>query len=358
MIIDCHNHVLATAEPPGHEKFIREMRALGLRSTGQLPADRPPTEADWAALDVDVAAPVDPGWLVAEHTRAGVDTSVVLAVAPSDYTAYGRRGTVDLAGVTDVDPAIEHGNDAIAALTRTHPELLGMAAVNPRFAGPDAAVEELRRAVEDLGLTGLKLYPMYDQYAIDDLELSLPVLSAASDLGIGVMIHMGTSSAKDAPLELGRPLAVDAVARALPDLRLLVCHAGWPWVDECLAMAARHDHVHVDISYTMGRLTDAEVAGLYRSAEAAGCPPSRICWGTDFPGGGSPSVLLPRAARLGRPADGRPAVLDERGLAGLLGGNWARFAGIEHDAEATVEVVGARMDGWIAAAEVNGDRLR
>lgn len=344
MIIDCHNHVLATAEPPGHERFIREMRAPGLRSIGALPTDRPPTEADWDSLDVDVARPVDPSWLIAQHAAAGVDRSVVLAVAPSDYTAYGRRGTVDLAGVTEVPPHIEHGNDAIAALVAANPELLGMAAVNPRFGGLDAPAE-LTRAVGELGLTGLKLYPMYDQYAIDDLDVTGATLETASDLGIGVMIHMGTSSAVDAPLSLGDPTAVDAVARSFPDLPILICHAGFPWVEECLVVASRHHNVYLDISYFLGRITRAEFADFLRQAEIAGCPTSRICWGTDFPGGGHPRVLLPKVALFDEdPSIGRTLGADV--IAGFLALNWARFAGLEIEREDVMATMEERHGLW------------
>lgn len=349
MIIDCHNHVLGTALPPGHERFIREMRAVGLRRAGRLPDDRAPVEADWAEVG-DVAAPVDPDVLVADHRAAGVDLSVVLAVAPSEDTAYGRRGTVDLAGATDVPgpPSIDRANDYVAALCAAHPELRGMAAVNPRYRGVGAAVAELGRAVETLGLTGLKLYPMYDGYAIDDPELALPVLAAARDLGVGVMVHTGTTPARAAPLELGRPLGLDAVARRLPGLRLLICHAGYPWVDEALAVAARHDDVYLDISYTQGLLTRRELAELLARAPRVGCPLARICWGTDYPGGGHPATLLPSIALIDDLDDG-PGIGD-RDLVRILGGNWARFAGLPWDEDAARETFAHRREGWRAAA--------
>jgi len=349
VIIDCHNHVLATALPPGHERFIREMRAVGLRRTGVLPDDRAPTEPDWAALG-DVAAPVDPDVLIADHRAAGVDVSVVLAVAPSEDTSYGQRGTVDLAGVTGLPgpPSIDRSNDYVAALCRAHPELRGMAAVNPRYRGVGAALAEVERAVGELGLTGLKLYPMYDGYAVDDPQLALPVFALARDLGIGVMVHMGTTPARDAPLELGHPLAVDVVARQLPGLRVLICHAGWPWVDEALAVAARHDDVYLDLSYAQAMLSRRELADLLERAPRVGCPRSRLCWGSDYPGGGRPQTLLPQIATALEEEGGEP--LAPRELARLLGGNWARFAGLPWDEATALDTVAERLPAWRAAA--------
>ena len=53
-------------------------------------------------------------------------------------------------------------NDYIAAVVRSAPErFIGFASVNPKYQGTRRAVEELERAVTELGLVGVKLYPMY-----------------------------------------------------------------------------------------------------------------------------------------------------------------------------------------------------
>ncbi|MFB9833091.1 amidohydrolase family protein [Actinoallomurus acaciae] len=329
MIIDCHNHVLATALPPGHDLFVREMRAPGRRRAGRLPAYRAATDEDWAGLEGDLA-PIDPVTLVEDHVSAGVDRATVLAVAPSTYTAYGERGTIDLGRVTDVDGPLEvaKSNDYIAALTRRHAELFGMSAVNPRFRGVEWARDELTRAVEELGLQGLKLYPMYDHYAPADRDLAFPIYERACELGVGVMVHMGTTSAKDTVLDYGRPGALDEVARRFPGLPLLVCHVGFPWVDECLAIVARHDNTYVDISMFATKTSRRGLYDFLMRARQLGCPPARICWGTDYPGGGRPAVLLPKFALVNDAAD-PGAEISPTDIAQMLGGNWARFAGID-----------------------------
>jgi predicted TIM-barrel fold metal-dependent hydrolase len=353
MIIDCHNHVLATALPPGHERFVREMRAPGHRRSGRLPAYRPATDADWAELTADLD-PIDPKVLISDHLRAGVDRATVLAVAPSTYTAYGERGTIDLGRVTDVDGPLEvaKSNDYIAALTRAHPELIGMCAVNPKFRGVEWARAELTRAVTELGLQGLKLYPMYDHYPPGDRDLAFPIFARAHELGIGVMVHMGSSPARDTVFDYGRPGALDEVARHFPDLPLLVCHVGSPWVDECLAMVARHDNTYVDISMFATKLTQRELYEFLLHAQQLGCALSRICWGTDYPGGGQPSALLPKLTLINDVADPHAAI-SATDLAYMVGGNWARFSGVEGWSEReTLEQLTEWEPKW--RASVNG----
>ncbi|QYN21379.1 amidohydrolase family protein [Amycolatopsis sp. DSM 110486] len=347
MIIDCHNHVLATALPPGHDRFVREMRAPGHRRAGRLPAYRAATDEDWVGLEGDLD-PIDPGTLVDDHVSAGVDRATVLAVAPSTYTTYGERGTIDLGRVTDVDGPLEvaKSNDYIASLTRRHPELIGMSAVNPKFRGVEWARDELTRAVGELGLQGLKLYPMYDHYAPADRDLAFPIYERAVELGIGVMVHMGTSSAKDTVLDYGRPGALDEVARHFPGLPLLVCHAGFPWVDECLAMVARHDNTYLDISMFATKSTQRQLYDFLLRAQQLGCPLSRICWGTDYPGGGKPAVLLPKLTLVNDVADpGAP--ISRLDVANMVGGNWARFAGLtDWSEQETLEQLEAWEPRW------------
>lgn len=347
MIIDCHNHVLATAQPGGHERFIREMRSPRHEAT-RGKGD----EGDWTGLE-HLWAPIDPGKLIDDHVAAGVDRATVLAVAPSTYTAYGERGTIDLAGVTDVPGPLDiaKSNDYIAAITRQHEALIGMAAVNPRHRGVRAARQELRRAIEELGLTGLKLYPMYDHYAADDRDLAFPIFEQAADLGIGVMVHMGTSPARDTVLEYAKPGTLDDVARRFPDLRLLACHVGTPWVEDCLAVAARHPNMYVDVSWFATECTQRQLYDFLQRARQVGCAWSKICWGTDYPGGGTPRIMLPRFALLNDVAE-PGAEVPETDMARFLGGNWARFAGfVDWSEEETVGQLHSREGLWRTLAK-------
>ena len=115
----------------------------------------------------------------------------MLAVSPQ-YLDGRLIGTVDTSGELGVagPPDPEKCNDYIAAAVRTDPShFIGFGSVNPAFKGPAAAVAELDRAVSELGLSGVKLYPMYQHWAANDRDLAFPIYAKASELGIPVMIH-------------------------------------------------------------------------------------------------------------------------------------------------------------------------
>ena len=119
------------------------------------------------------------------------------------------------------------------------------------FAGCDPTqpehFTELRHAIEDLGLRGVKLGPIYAGFDPRD-PLCDPVYSYCQSNGLPVMFHSGTTFNHNAPLEYGRPWLFDAVAIRYPDLRLVLAHAGHPFSEECLVVIRKHPHVYADIS--------------------------------------------------------------------------------------------------------------
>src|SRR5690348_4304802 len=82
------------------------------------------------------------------------------------------------------------GNDLIAASVQDQPDrFIGFATVNPWYGS--AALEELDRAVDHLGLVGLKLHPPLQGFEADD-DLVFPVLERAIAHGVPIYIHSGT----------------------------------------------------------------------------------------------------------------------------------------------------------------------
>ncbi|MGH9918839.1 MAG: amidohydrolase family protein [Nitrososphaerales archaeon] len=347
MIIDCHNHILAAGLYPGYERFIKEMTCGFFQDRGELPSDREPTEEEWEHLHY-LWDPIDPDVLISDHQPFGIDRCTILGVAPSDYTRYAQRGTADVAGVTGIPgpPTIEKGNDYIAAVAKKYPDyFIPMAAVNPRYRGVKYARDELERAVTELGIKGLKLYPTYDHYSADDPELGMPIFEKAMELDIAVMVHLSTTPVSDTVLAYGRPITLDEVARRLPDLRLLMCHAGWPWTDECLIVASRHRNMHLDVSFFNSVLTRRETFDFLHRAKRFGCRWTKICFGTDYPGFEMPKTLLPKFALVNEEAGDDPSVPDSD-LARMLGGNYARFVGLDWEEAETIDQLHARNEMW------------
>lgn len=131
-------------------------------------------------------------------------------------------------------------NDAIAEMVAMAPERFAGLATLP-MQDPEAAVSELKRAVSELGLKGAQIGPHIEGTALDDATLR-PVLEAASDLGVPLVIHpyyVGSSSPELDEFYLtnlqGNPwqtavcasrLIFSGVLDELPDLNLVLVHGG------------------------------------------------------------------------------------------------------------------------------------
>jgi predicted TIM-barrel fold metal-dependent hydrolase len=330
-IVDSHTHILGAGSSVDSRRFLQDLCRGQFVAMGLLPSGRPPVEEDWRTCE-SLFGPIDPVVSIADHQKAGVGRTVILGIAPSDYTPYGVRGTTDPANFTGIggDVDITKGNDYIAALVRLYPgKFIGFGAVNPRYRGVDTAVTELERMIVELKLTGLKLYPMYDHYSPDDEARAFPIFAKAVELGIPVIVHQSSTPARYAPLELGRPYLLDAVGRRFPDLKLVVAHAGVPWLDECIALVERHPNFHMDLSFTSSLLTREEMYRFLLRCKRWGVPLSKVCWGTDYPCFEGLEGLVEKFVTMNEEAArlGLPRISDEE-LALMLAGNFLRLCGL------------------------------
>jgi predicted TIM-barrel fold metal-dependent hydrolase len=330
MIIDAHSHILSLAEDPDFTlAYGREGSLCIFRSMGLLPSHRQPTPQEW-----EDSGHSGKGWPLIGPTESindhpGFDKIVVLAVSPQ--LLEGRLiGTVDPEGVLGVEgpPHPDKCNDYIAAVVRADPDkFIGFASVNPAYKGAGVAVDELQRAVQELGLAGVKLYPMYQHWAPNDRELAWPILRKADELGIPVMIHQAGSTRIDAKLELGRPALLDDVGREFRNLRVIIAHCGIPWVDEALYMLTKHPNFFADLSYLIATLTRRDFFLMLYRCEPAFVPLEKLFFGTDYPGFlYDPVKLRDKLMTVNEEADALSLPpIPESKLEGILGNNFAQL---------------------------------
>ncbi|MCL2741345.1 MAG: amidohydrolase family protein [Oscillospiraceae bacterium] len=100
---------------------------------------------------------------------------------------------------------------------------------------------------EGAGVVGLKAYLGY--YHVDAYD---PVYAPAYDLaerhGLPVAFHTGETFAQGGLLEYSHPLRLDRLAVARPNLRIVICHVGVPWVFDACEVACKNRNVFVDLS--------------------------------------------------------------------------------------------------------------
>ena len=145
------------------------------------------------------------------------------------------------------------GNDYVASIVQQYPEqFIGFASVDP-WKG-QLAINELERAVKNLGLKGLKLHPSTQAFFPNDtrfyplwqkaMELEIPVLFHSGQTGVG----SGTPGGAGYKLKYSHPMLLDDVAADFPDLTIIMAHPAVPWQEEQLAVVLHKGNVYMDLS--------------------------------------------------------------------------------------------------------------
>ena len=137
-------------------------------------------------------------------------------------------------------------NDHIAEVVARHPgRLAGFAGIDPNKGR--AAVREARRCLRELGLSGIAVDPFRARMPADD-RLFYPVYEACAEEDKPVIITIGPLPSPAMYMDLGSPMAVDHVATDIPELKIVCSHGGWPFTNEMIAIAWRHERVYFETS--------------------------------------------------------------------------------------------------------------
>ncbi|MGB3333386.1 MAG: amidohydrolase family protein [Mycobacterium sp.] len=168
-------------------------------------------------------------------------------------------------------------NDEVAGWVRAHPNrLAGLATVD--LDRPMEAVRELRRRVRDDGFVGLRVVPwLWNAPPTDRRYYAL--FAECVELDVPFCTQVGHTGPLR-PSETGRPIPyIDQVALDFPELSIVCGHVGYPWTEEMVAVARKHENVYIDTSaYTTKRLP-AELIRFMRTRTGQ----RKVLFGTNYP---------------------------------------------------------------------------
>ncbi|HLG60196.1 MAG TPA: amidohydrolase family protein [Vicinamibacterales bacterium] len=221
--------------------------------------------------------------------------------------------------------------DSVAAAVSLHPNrFVGFFMLDP---SAEDAVVRARRAVKDLGLRGICLFPAMHHVPLHDARVQHVVEAAAAQQGTAVFVHCGVLSvgvrrklglASRFDIQLGDPLALSRLALAFPHVPFIVPHFGAGLLRETLMAAEICPNIHIDTSSSNGwiRYTPGLTIEAVFKAAVSVVGPSRLLFGTDssfFPRGWQRGIYEAQKAAVS--TLGLPAA--DEGL--IFGGNFDRL---------------------------------
>jgi uncharacterized protein len=277
-----------------------------------------------------------------QHLGAAEHANVIAGLlgwdppGPPEELASRWAAELDAQGVSRAAliASIPGDEDSVARAVAGYPSrFVGFFMFDPT--APEAE-RRLERALGELKLRGVALFPAMHKYRLDDERVDA-VFRAAQDhraavfahcgvLTVGVRKKLGLPSPFD--LRLGDPLSLSAMASRYPRVPVIIPHFGAGYFREALMAADQCPNVHLDTSssnswmkYYPGLTLDAV---FRQAAQVAGS--ERLIFGTD-------SSFFPRGWQRGL-YDTQLQAMELAGLGGearqqILGGNFDRLFPLE-----------------------------
>jgi predicted TIM-barrel fold metal-dependent hydrolase len=200
-------------------------------------------------------------------------------------------------------------NDEVHGWVSEHPNrFAGLAGVE--VSKPMEAVRELRRCVTELGFKGLRIIPWLWEAPPTDRRY-YPLFAACVELGVPFCTQVGHTGPLR-PSETGRPIPyIDQVAIDFPELVIIGGHIGYPWTEEMVAVARKHENVYIDTSAYTAKRYPPELIAYMRTRSGR----RKVLFGTNYP------MIVPEHALAELDSLG----LDEETRGLFLGGNAAQL---------------------------------
>jgi uncharacterized protein len=108
-------------------------------------------------------------------------------------------------------------------------------------------LKNYRQWLKDDIIKGIKLYCGYEHHYPYDERYQI-VYDMCIEFGCPLMIHTGDAFSHRAKIKYSHPLNVDDVAVDNPELKIVMCHIGNPWITDCQEILYKNKNVYADIS--------------------------------------------------------------------------------------------------------------
>lgn len=147
-------------------------------------------------------------------------------------------------------------------------------------------LREVADYLKDGLVKGLKLYPGYEPFYPHDSRCQV-IYDLAKEFNVPVMFHSGDTYTPTGKVRFSHPLHIDDVAVDNPELRIVICHIGNPWIRDCMEVVYKNENVYADVSgLVLGHFEDRFEKWMLEQIREmimyAG-EPRYLLYGTDWP---------------------------------------------------------------------------
>jgi len=277
---------------------------------------------DLIAIDVHTHAevscrqPTDDVWQEYEDAASKYFKAGKRPTIP-ETVAYYRERKIGLVMFT-VDSEHEIGsrripNYEVAEMALKNDDIcIAFASIDPHKGKFGA--REARDLIENYGVKGFKFHGIVQDCHPAD-RVAYPIYEVIAEYGLPAIFHTGHSGMGTGMrggggmrLKYGQPMLVDDVAADFPDMKVILAHPSWPWVDESLSMALHKDNVFIDLSGWSPKYFAPQII-QYANTQLQ----KKMLFGSDFPLI-HPQKWIDAALKVGFREDVLPGIMKDNAL--------------------------------------------
>lgn len=152
--------------------------------------------------------------------------------------------------------------------------VVGLAGFNP-FLGMES-VRQVEKAVKEYDFKGVYIHPYGWGIPLNHRQF-YPLYTKCCELGVPVSMQVG-HSAEHMPNEFGRPIHLDDIALDFPELNIIGAHTGWPWTEEMVSLAWKHENVYLGIDAHNPKYLEPSLIQFMKTRGQ-----NKVIWGTNYP---------------------------------------------------------------------------
>jgi len=162
--------------------------------------------------------------------------------------------------------------------------------INPHTLNKQSLIDTENLIKSSLNIVGMKIYAGYYHVDITD-PVYTEIYALAEKYDKTIVIHTGETYSDRGLLKYSHPLRVDELAVLHPEIRIVACHMGFPWVFDACEVAAKNPNVYIDTSglfvgnaeYISRQSENPLILDRFKQVLAFLDNYDKIIYGTDWP---------------------------------------------------------------------------
>lgn len=216
------------------------------------------------------------------HTHLQYSAGKVMSsehLAMSDFVG----GCIVLGENTDES---RRSNEQLGEYTNAHSsKMVGFGAIRPTK--EKVSAKGIESAITGLGLKGIVLYCSEEPFHPAHSK-AMKLYENAQQMGLPIFFHNAKVLSSDMVLEYSRPYLLDEVARTFKDLKIIIGSMGAPFVEQTIAMVAKHPNVYADLTVDPNNIW--QIYNILMSAYEHGVM-DKLLFGSGYPGGSADKCI-------------------------------------------------------------------